>query len=45
MSDEFKGLGLGFIGVAIFSVTLIFAVGVVGVVAVGRRMPVARRSL
>ena len=26
-------------------VTIIFAVGIVGVVAVGRRMPVARRAL
>ncbi len=33
------------LGENIDAVTLVFAVGVVGVVAVGRRMPVARRSL
>ena len=32
------------LGEDIDAVTLVFAVGVVGVVALGRRMPVARRS-
>ena len=42
MSDELKGMLLG---ETIGPVTVLFAVAVVGTVALGRRMPVTRRAL